>query len=313
MNVKTQIQKTITILLVILALSMCLDTGLNTMLTASAASTPDNSTIDPAQDPVNEPAKVWTDKVDYHPNELVTIFGSGFTANTHVAFTVTKLEDNTTVNWSTDSDAFGNLTTTYQIDQQGAPFYRIDATDGQNHATNAFTDASITVTNTRTSVTKNAGETLYAMVGDGLTISASYSGWYAVTFETSPPEVWDNDNLHPVCFVPPTDGSGWHSAHGSIGPLSWTIPSTFDAGLPGTPVTPGNYLIGIWDDSMLIAEPYVNVIIGSSQVSQPITVTMANGAPSTTVTVNGGNPSPSTFSADGAQHTISIDSGASAR
>jgi hypothetical protein len=46
-------------------------------------------------------AQVWTDKADYHPGETVTIHGSGFTPNAPVAFTVTKLKDGTTTNWST--------------------------------------------------------------------------------------------------------------------------------------------------------------------------------------------------------------------
>lgn len=47
-----------------------------------------------------------------------------------------------------------------------------------------------------------------------------------------------------------------------------------------------------------------------NRVSKPITVTMANSAPSATVTVLGGNPSPSTFAADGTPHTITMDFGA---
>jgi hypothetical protein len=48
-----------------------------------------------------------------------------------------------------------------------------------------------------------------------------------------------------------------------------------------------------------------------NRVSQPITVTMSNSAPSATVTINGGNPSPSTFTADGSSHTIIMNYGAS--
>jgi hypothetical protein len=47
----------------------------------------------------------------------------------------------------------------------------------------------------------------------------------------------------------------------------------------------------------------VNVVV------QPITVTLSNSAPSATVTVNGGYPSPATFAADGNSHSITMVGG----
>ena len=44
-------------------------------------------------------------------------------------------------------------------------------------------------------------------------------------------------------------------------------------------------------------------------VVQPITVTLSNSAPSATVTINGGYPSPATFAADGNPHTITMVGG----
>jgi hypothetical protein len=49
----------------------------------------------------------------------------------------------------------------------------------------------------------------------------------------------------------------------------------------------------------------------ATRINQPITLTMANGAPSATVTITGGNPSLSTFQADGTEHAITMDPGAS--
>jgi hypothetical protein len=140
MNCKVNTQKIAAITLLILALSMCIAMGVATALTSSdtsATPTQSNPSIEQAA-----PAQVWTDKADYLPGEHVTIYGSGFLANTPVAFVVTKLKDNTTTNWSADSDAVGNLTTTYQIDPQGAPLYKIDATDGENNASYTFKDAT---------------------------------------------------------------------------------------------------------------------------------------------------------------------------
>jgi uncharacterized repeat protein (TIGR02543 family) len=137
----------------------------------------------------------------------------------------------------------------------------------------------ITVTNARTSVTKGTGGTLYASVGDQLTISAYYNNFYAISFEPSPAEVYEPG--HNIIAVPPTDIDGVNPAEGSIGPLSWTIPSKFPS---GTSIGPGNYLVGVWDLSMLIALYYVNVVISGSA---SITLSSASGNVGDTVTVTG--------------------------
>jgi YVTN family beta-propeller protein len=147
MNYNAIIQKTATITLLIIALTMCLTTGAATALSTYMASAPpiqQSASNPPAIQAA--PAQIWTDKADYHPGELVTIYGSGFLANTPVSFVVTKLKDNTTTTWSADSDSQGNLTTTYQIDAEGAPLYNIEATDGTNMAKTTFTDSKVTQT-----------------------------------------------------------------------------------------------------------------------------------------------------------------------
>lgn len=127
-------------------------------------------------------AKVWTDKSDYHPSETVTIYGSGFTPSAVVALTVTKLKDGTTTCWSTTSDAYGNFTTTYQIDQQGAPLYKVEATDGTHNATTTFTDSSLTVYDTSTGLQTTGNDiingSLVGHAGDKLLISGSVSTFY---------------------------------------------------------------------------------------------------------------------------------------
>ena len=51
--------------------------------------------------------------------------------------------------------------------------------------------------------------------------------------------------------------------------------------------------------------------VEEAQVTQPITVTMSDSAPSATVTITGGNPSPSTFPANGVAKDITMTAGAS--
>ena len=121
-HVNSKTQKAITIL-ILLMLSIAFAAAINTVNAEAPDSvTVTNTTGYPASDETpnmcSESAKIWTDKADYHPGDLVTIFGSYFNTNSLVAFTVTKLKDNTTTNWSVNSDAQGNLTTTYQLDRR---------------------------------------------------------------------------------------------------------------------------------------------------------------------------------------------------
>ena len=172
MNCKAYTQKIATLTLLILALSMCVTTGMATALAFSVASAPSTSN---QLTPQTATAQVYTDKADYHPGELVTIYGSGFSANTPVAFTVTKLKDGTQTKWSADSDTVGNLTTTCQIDPEGAPLYRINATDGTNQASCTFTDSPyvFTVTDTTTGQSASIGGSLNVHWGDSLKITGS--------------------------------------------------------------------------------------------------------------------------------------------
>ena len=93
----------------------------------------------------------------------------------------------------------------------------------------------------------------------------------------------------------------------TLSPNSYSSSYSFSCTVPNTWVAGDTYQIGNDADGMyVVAINNVKVLASTpSQISQPITVTMANGAPSATVTITGGNPSPSTFSADGTQHTIS--------
>jgi hypothetical protein len=85
-------------------------------------------------------AAIWTDKPDYAPGELVTIYGEGFNPGASVTIVVTRPDGS--VNppaWSVVADAFGNFMATYQLDGK-AGTYRVEATDGTNTATTTFTD-----------------------------------------------------------------------------------------------------------------------------------------------------------------------------
>ncbi len=83
-----------------------------------------------------------TDKPDYAPEQIVTIYGAGFLSDANVTVAVTR-PDNTTNSWNVTSDATGAFVTTYQLDGiQGT--YSVVASDWVNTATTTFTDADTT-------------------------------------------------------------------------------------------------------------------------------------------------------------------------
>jgi hypothetical protein len=209
-------------------------------------------------------AQVWTDKTDYQTGEIVTIYGSGFTADTAVTLQVTNVQDGITTTLITASDQNGNFTATYQIDAQGAPLYRIDATDGTNNVSVTFTDTSLTVKNVRTGVTRSIDGTLYARAGDVLTLTSNYNS---------------GDGKYVLRFEPETSGSGgtnyipgpWGISSGSYGPVNWTIPNVID----------GGYMVDIYYWGQ---KDRVHVIIGAT--IENITLAPAVGLAGTTVTLS---------------------------
>ncbi|MCW3996390.1 MAG: hypothetical protein NWE98_09640, partial [Candidatus Bathyarchaeota archaeon] len=87
-------------------------------------------------------ARIWTDKADYRPGELVIIYGIGFLPNSNIEINVVKEADGTITTLTTTSQLNGNFTATYQLDESGAPLYTVTATDGTNNVSTTFTDTS---------------------------------------------------------------------------------------------------------------------------------------------------------------------------
>ena len=103
---------------------------------------------------------IWTDKDDYGPEETVTIFGSGFLANTEVAITITAPDSSVATIYAT-TDGSGAFTAYYTLDGMEGT-YTVAATDGTNTATTTFMDhtyryftATISPTTAITSETKS--------------------------------------------------------------------------------------------------------------------------------------------------------------
>jgi hypothetical protein len=177
-------------------------------------------------------AQVWTDKADYHPGETVTVHGSCFTPNAPVVFTVTKLKDGTTTNWSTPSDSEGNLTTTYQIDPQGGPIYKIEATDGTNHATTTFTDSPNPTYVAQWSFTDPLN---LAVSSSGNVYVPNFIGCYVTEFTSSGTYVnqfgsngdGDGQFRGPLGIKVDSSGNVWVADYGSSGVVEFTSSGTF--------------------------------------------------------------------------------------
>jgi hypothetical protein len=102
-------------------------------------------------------ATIWTDKDDYSPEETVIIFGSGFSAYTQVAITITFPNSNVTTIYAM-TDGLGAFTAYFTLDGMTGT-YTIVATDGTNTATTTFTDTSRYFTATISPTTATTGET----------------------------------------------------------------------------------------------------------------------------------------------------------
>ncbi len=89
----------------------------------------------------NSNAKIWTNKADYPPGSLVTIYGSDFSPDANVSLTLTN-PDNSTYSWSVFANSTGAFTTTYQLIVMGH-LYFVVATDGTNTAETTFTDSGL--------------------------------------------------------------------------------------------------------------------------------------------------------------------------
>lgn len=116
-------------------------------------------------------AEIWTDKEDYAPGEMVTIFGSGFNTSADVNVTIER-PDGIVDAVDALTDDSGSFTCTYQLDGiEGT--YTVTVTDGTNTATTRFTDSpkvvSVSVTPTSQSVVQgtDAGYTVTVTRGVG--------------------------------------------------------------------------------------------------------------------------------------------------
>lgn len=100
--------------------------------------------------------QIQTDKPDYSPEEIVTIYGTGFASTPAVTITVTRpAGPNPVSSWTIAPDSAGSFTTTYQLDGiEGT--YIVTATQDTQTVTTSFTDSpwkKVTITTTGGSVT----------------------------------------------------------------------------------------------------------------------------------------------------------------
>ncbi|MFX1543944.1 MAG: hypothetical protein ACFFCR_13135, partial [Promethearchaeota archaeon] len=86
-------------------------------------------------------AVIWTDKPDYDPGEIVTIYGSGFNPDSSIEVNVTRPDSTVDTGYPT-SDAMGDFVYYYDLDGILGS-YTVTATDGVNEASTTFTDGLV--------------------------------------------------------------------------------------------------------------------------------------------------------------------------
>lgn len=202
----------------------------------------------------------------------VTVSGTGFTASKTV--TATFAGSAVTLGGTTTTDVNGSfLGATFTVPAQTAGAKTVVVTDASSRAGSA--SFSVTPAIVLNATTGNVGSTV-AVSGTGYagssTITIKYDG---TTQTTSPSTVTSlSSGAFSCTFVIPGSSASSHTVSAS------------DA-----------------SSNTATAQFAVN------QVIQPITVTLTNSAPSATVTLNGFNPSPTTFPADGNSYSITMAAG----
>jgi uncharacterized repeat protein (TIGR01451 family) len=114
-----------------------------------------------------EGTTIWTDKADYSPGEIVTIYGEGFQGT--VTLTVVR-PDGSVDSWTIEASENGNFETTYQLDGIVGE-YTVTAKDGINTATTTFTDGPLTYNPSRYPATGSAQVAQGSSISFSLTIT----------------------------------------------------------------------------------------------------------------------------------------------
>lgn len=155
-------------------------------------------------------AMIWTDKDDYSPGETVTIYGSGFNANTTINITIRQPNGTIDERIADASDADGNFTAYYIIDNADpVGTYYVTATDGINTASTTFMDSpkvgSVSVSPSSSTVTAGNSTTYTITVNRGS--GHGSSGGFSANLEiiwvgTQPSNVTFQFSQNPVSFLP---------------------------------------------------------------------------------------------------------------
>ena len=206
---------------------------------------------------------------------LVTVSGTGFAASQSVTVTFAGATV-ATIPVNVNTDGFGFFTANMTVPTgQTAGAKNVVVTDANsNSATTTFAlIPSISLNPT----SGNAGSTV-TVSGSGFAPSSTLTATYAGS---------------PITI----SGTTITNATGSFSAATFTVPLT---------TTGGAQTIVIKDASSNTA----NTIFTVNTLYQGITVALSNSAPSATVTVIGGYPSPNAFAADGTKYNIQMVAGA---
>ena len=211
---------------------------------------------------------------------LVNVIGYGFAASQHLSVTFAGANV-PTIPTNVDTDFFGSFNVSLTIPVgQTAGGKIVNASDANlNSATATFT---ITPSISLSPTNGDVGSTVMVS-GSGFAANSALSAKFAGSIVTSGGTTTTDStgSFTGATFTVPNWASTW--AQGSVQTVNFTDAATHTSG----------------------------TIFTVNTVSQSITVTLSNSAPSASLTVNGGNPNPNTFAADGNSHSVTMFSGSS--
>jgi hypothetical protein len=203
----------------------------------------------------------------------VTVFGIGFTASSPITGTFNgspvALSGNTT------TDATGSFAgVTFIVPASKAGANTVTITDASSKSGSATFTVIPYISLSPTS--GNAGSTV-TVSGSGFADNSALTATFAGSGVT-------------------LSGTTSTNSSGSFTGATFSVPTSTAGGAQNVVITDAG-------------ANSANATFTVNTLYQLITVTMSNSAPSATVTVNGGYPSPSTFAADGSQHNITMVAG----
>lgn len=151
---------------------------------------------------------VASEKPDYHPNEVVLLYGHGFEANTEYALVITSETDSYSGEYKITTDGNGSFFYSYQLENVYRPLYKVEVKDSEGNvvASTTFTDSPISGC-----AIDSAGANDETGQKDLTKMCVDYSGHpTSITTSWNWDEIsWSGANTGDACSLFDNDGDGF--------------------------------------------------------------------------------------------------------